>query len=244
MIQAVEPTLVSASGPLWVMIALDTVFRDDADRGLAQALTAFVEARQLGVWDGESSGGGAMDLSFTVSNQHTTARAIAGFLSQHAPTCSYAITDRYEPFFELEAPPSIGCVAALLVNPSLQILFQLRDDTPTIAYPNMWALPGGHIEAGETAMQAITRELAEELTYAGVLEPCYEYLFWRTPGVVVHQVLFRGTLAVPAHEIVFHEGQAMRYFTRDDVDRYSIAFGYDRICRAIWDAVCVDTEQR
>lgn len=31
------------------------------------------------------------------------------------------------------------------------------------AYPNVWDLPGGHIEAGESTARAITRELHEEL---------------------------------------------------------------------------------
>src|SRR3954447_1751802 len=30
-------------------------------------------------------------------------------------------------------------------------------------YPNMWAFPGGHVEAGDPADQALVRELAEEL---------------------------------------------------------------------------------
>ena len=30
-------------------------------------------------------------------------------------------------------------------------------------YPNVWDLPGGHIEAGESELSALTREMHEEL---------------------------------------------------------------------------------
>ena len=43
------------------------------------------------------------------------------------------------------------------------IVLQLRDDKPTIAHPNHWALFGGKIEAGEQPKQAALREIVEEL---------------------------------------------------------------------------------
>ena len=39
----------------------------------------------------------------------------------------------------------------------------LRDDKPGIPYPNMWDIPGGHAEYGETPEQCIVREMKEEM---------------------------------------------------------------------------------
>ena len=38
-----------------------------------------------------------------------------------------------------------GCTM-LFLNPRGEVLMLLRDDKPGIPYPNMWDLPGGHLE--------------------------------------------------------------------------------------------------
>ena len=51
----------------------------------------------------------------------------------------------------------------ILLNSEKRVLFYLRDDKPTLLYPNRWALPGGYREEGETPEQCILREIEEEL---------------------------------------------------------------------------------
>jgi 8-oxo-dGTP pyrophosphatase MutT (NUDIX family) len=53
--------------------------------------------------------------------------------------------------------------AALIVTPDARYLMQHRDDKPGIFFPGWWGCFGGALEPGESPLDAIRRELDEEL---------------------------------------------------------------------------------
>ena len=57
---------------------------------------------------------------------------------------------------------SIAC--ALLTGVSGELLLQRRDDIPGIVFPGRIGLFGGHVESGETFLEAVRREIREETT--------------------------------------------------------------------------------
>ena len=55
-----------------------------------------------------------------------------------------------------------GCKIALICDGG--ILTILRDDKPTIPWPNLWELPGGGREGDESPFECVSREVYEELS--------------------------------------------------------------------------------
>lgn len=56
----------------------------------------------------------------------------------------------------------IVAVTALIKNQKGDKFLMLKRNKNEIAYPGKWALPGGKIEKGETIMNVLKREVAEE----------------------------------------------------------------------------------
>ena len=67
--------------------------------------------------------------------------------------------------------------AALLFDRNNKLLIYLRDDKPSISFPNHWDLFGGMVDEGETPDQALVREIKEEL---GLDIPLSDYIKWKT----------------------------------------------------------------
>ena len=84
-------------------------------------------------------------------------------------------------------------------------LLQLRDDINGIVHPGCWALFGGHLDPGESASEALQRELIEEINWvAPQLPPWFVHCEEQKQA---H--FFRGQLTVPLDQLTLLEGQDM-----------------------------------
>jgi 8-oxo-dGTP pyrophosphatase MutT (NUDIX family) len=64
-----------------------------------------------------------------------------------------------------QSPRPCDAVAALLVHEDGRYIVQLRDNKPGIFYPGHWGCFGGAVEATETPLDALRRELREEIGF-------------------------------------------------------------------------------
>lgn len=92
---------------------------------------------------------------------------------------------------------------------------QLRDNDPAIAGPGLWGMFGGAIEPGESPVEALGREVHEELS----IRLRDSRLFWLVEGVSEFSPtrkrwwVFEADVSDQWESHVLHEGQAARVFT-------------------------------
>jgi 8-oxo-dGTP diphosphatase len=113
----------------------------------------------------------------------------------------------------------------IFVNYQKQVLLLLRDDKPDIPYPNMWDVPGGHVDNGETPEECIVREMKEEMDLdledfqlLSVMEftDRVEYTFWKKANLNIQS-------------ITLHEGQKLKWFTESEARNTKLAYGFNEI---------------
>jgi 8-oxo-dGTP diphosphatase len=106
----------------------------------------------------------------------------------------------------------------ILVNSRGEVLLQLRDNIPTIPYPNTWCLPGGHIEGDETPEQCLVREMREEM---GIAIEGLTYFTERSyPSEV--EYFFAAHMDLNVDEITLIEGQTIAWFAPDAIEHLAM----------------------
>lgn len=101
----------------------------------------------------------------------------------------------------------IACT--FLLDRTGAVLLQLRDDKAPY-YPNVWGLPGGAVEPGETPLEAATRELLEE----SALRPAASLRLFRRqvlPAERRAKNYFYGTTTSTQSDVILGEGAAMLF---------------------------------
>jgi 8-oxo-dGTP diphosphatase len=111
------------------------------------------------------------------------------------------------------------------MNDERQILLFLRDNKSDLPYPNMWDVPGGHVEADESPEKCIVREMKEEMNlvldefelFSKIeFEDRIEYTFWASVDLDIDK-------------IELTEGQKLKWFTRDEAKQTQLAYGFNEI---------------
>lgn len=114
--------------------------------------------------------------------------------------------------------------SCILENDKGEILLYLRDNKSNIPFPHHWDLFGGYIEEGETAEEALIREVKEELNYN-----LKEYKFFKKYECLegdVHQnikYVFVGKVDKPIDELKLAEGEKLQFFSRDEIPNVKFA---------------------
>jgi 8-oxo-dGTP diphosphatase len=117
-----------------------------------------------------------------------------------------------------------GC-SIIFINDDHQVLLFLRDNIPTIPFPNMWDVPGGHVEPDETPEACIVREMQEEMelelenfSLFSVMEfpDRIEYTFWKKNNLDIER-------------ITLHEGQCLKWFDQKEIEETELALGFNEI---------------
>jgi 8-oxo-dGTP diphosphatase len=120
-----------------------------------------------------------------------------------------------------------------------KFLMQLRDNIPTILYPGLWGLFGGHIETGETPEIAVVREIMEEISYQ-ITDPkkfgCYS-----DDRVIRH--IFYAPLSVGIDKLILGEGWDLGLISPAQIEAgfaYSAIAGEERPLGPVHQQIMID----
>ena len=113
----------------------------------------------------------------------------------------------------------------IFVNEGHEILLFLRDDKPGLPFPNMWDLPGGHVEGNETPQACILREMKEELELD--IKECRLFSVTEFPDRIEHTFWKKADFDIDG--ITLHEGQCLKWFTESEVNNTELALGFNEI---------------
>ena len=118
-------------------------------------------------------------------------------------------------------------------NSRHEVMLVLRDDKPSIVCPNMWDLPGGHVESDETPAECIVREMLEEIEVN--VEGCELFKVYEFSDRTEH--VFIKSVEFDVERLVLHEGQMLRWFSREEMVKTELAYGFNEVVEDFFDSL-------
>lgn len=138
---------------------------------------------------------------------------------------------------EAELEP-VDAVAAILLDGAGRYLLQHRDLLPHIFYPDHWGCFGGAVEQGEDPVQALLRELKEELELEAApaqvaLFTRFDFDFRPLGKGKVYRAYYEVRMASGGtSKLRLHEGQAIGEFEGEEIFGLPRVTPYDAF--ALW----------
>jgi 8-oxo-dGTP diphosphatase len=113
-------------------------------------------------------------------------------------------------------------VMLLPITDELKLILHHRDDKPGISHPGCWAGFGGSIEVGETAEEALQREVKEE-TEINLRDPVYLTEEWDHEGDGSLISLYYVVGGIEVADITLHEGDGVGVFEFKDLNSLNLS---------------------
>ena len=108
-------------------------------------------------------------------------------------------------------------VLVLINHQNRVLLTQRRSD---VHLPEYWEFPGGKVEPGETAEQALCREIREELAYLPAQIKPWQTIDYNYPECAVRLHIFKEHVKHP--EVTANEQQNMQWCSIEDLNRQQL----------------------
>ena len=132
----------------------------------------------------------------------------------------------------------VTSVVAVIVDSDEQVLLTKRNVPPFL---DMWVMPGGKIDLGESIMKALHREVMEEVGLEVEVEDLIDVFEHLTPGDENDHFIILYYLCRPLYCAINHnpaEVAEARWVPRSDLAQYSMPDGTRYILGKVFPELC------